>query len=442
MVVNKPARAVVQVWRRNTGHFGVYQMIEDSLKTTRNLHRLIVSVSAASIVFAMSLSVSDIKYEQWLDLKVLHSLSFKGYDEFAQEALASYARETLQPLSKQAISGLDKNLFRDEDLSKIAAAIETPLVNNMTWVEGGFAGKWPEEPTLTQCLQFGRSPRALADIRVLVPRIEGVSGRMNDLFRSARLGQQNSIERVGLGPRDGALDFPEVPPGESCGVSIYFSLASDVADSENLSIELTGELADSFMIPNTSFISWLERHEGARRLYRIEDGNLYWLPGLRDLSEDTRAEKVVTLTDQYSQELERGGPQQKSISVLGIEVPGILFTYSGPLVLLVLLYYFLNHLAHLKALAGGGDELFRQFAWMPLALGKGWWWEALGTCVALPVGSVALLFYKLIQVYSMTVMTGLIMTGAGLGVGWLGWCSCLGIERLRTTIRISDRQNS
>lgn len=220
---------------------GVHQMIEDSLRTTRNLHRLIVSVSAASIVFAMSFSVSEMKYEQWLDLKALQSLSFKGYDEFAQEALAAYSQETLQPLSKQAISGLDKNLFRKEDLSKIATAIETPLVDNMMWVEGGFAGKWPEEPTLTQCLQFvGRSPGALADIRVLVPRIEGMSGRINDLRRDAGYGQKSSFEQVVLGRRDGVLVFPEVPPGHSCGISVHFVLNGDGEDIEN-TCDLTEE---------------------------------------------------------------------------------------------------------------------------------------------------------------------------------------------------------
>lgn len=419
----------------------MHQMIEDSLRTTRNLHRLIVSVSAASLVFAMSLSVSEIRYEQWLDLKSLHSLSFKAYGEFAQKALATYSQVKLQPLVKQTILGLDKNLFREEEISKIASAIEAPLVNKVMSVEGGFAGEWPEEPTLTQCFQIAnRPPGALADISVLVPRVEGLSGRINDLFRNAGLGQQDLIETVSLGPRDGGFVFQEVRPGESCDFSIYFSVARNGAASENLSLQLTEELADFFSISNTSFISWLEREEGARRLFRIEGGNLDWLPGLKDLPQNTRAEKVVTLIDQYSQELEREGPKQKSIAVLGIEVPGKPFTYSGPLVLLALMYYFLNHLTHLNALAGGGNELFRQFAWMPLALGKGWWWEAFGTCVVLPVGSVALMFYKLIQVYSMSVMSGTILTVAGLGVGWLGWCSCKAIKRVRTSIGIHDIQ--
>ena len=86
---------------------------------------------------------------------------------------------------------------------------------------------------------------------------------------------------------------------------------------------------------------------------------------------------LADLLASINEELRKRNPENKSVSLLGAEIPGNLLVYATPFILLALSYYFLFHLTHLQRFVRENRALFEQFAWLPLSLEKEWGWEAL-----------------------------------------------------------------
>lgn len=407
-------------------------MIEDSLKTTRNLHRFIVTVSAASIVFSMSLSVSDEKYSQLLDLRVLQSLDFREYEDFTDKAIREFSQESLKPVGLQIASELDVNLVGSSNVAEIARVFETQIWNRRLHLPRN----WSEEPTLDDCLDIALRlgvPDITEDVRVWIPPTEGISSRIEEILAENDFGPKDSI--YSINPSGNRSYGSSAPPRE---IQFYLDVGPMKYSGERVVLKIPSRSGTFETIPNTSFLYWLQLHEGAERLIKAGGDGTSWLSNLAELPEALRSENLIDLIDQFQQDIDRGGPRQRAVSLLGVEVPGILFVYSGPLLLLVFSFYLLNHVRHLKSLVRGGVEAFREFAWMPLALDKHWGLEVLGTCLFLPVGSVFVLFYKLYQTHNMTWTAGIILLGLGFGLVWLGLRVYRQIRALRDVLHESS----
>ena len=76
-------------------------MLEDALKNTRNIHRLILTISFVTIVFSLSIDHPRDKEEQLEALSKLGAVPFIDYKDFAEKAVNDFEESTLQILVDQ-----------------------------------------------------------------------------------------------------------------------------------------------------------------------------------------------------------------------------------------------------------------------------------------------------------------------------------------------------
>lgn len=72
-------------------------MIEDALKSTRNLHRLIIGVSLAVLVFSLSVYLPDEKIRQKSAIDALLDIDFLAYEIWLQDKLEAEIKKQVIP---------------------------------------------------------------------------------------------------------------------------------------------------------------------------------------------------------------------------------------------------------------------------------------------------------------------------------------------------------
>ncbi|MEM9158484.1 MAG: hypothetical protein AAGB46_05495, partial [Verrucomicrobiota bacterium] len=101
---------------------------EDSLKSTRNLHRAIITISVVSLVFAFSLRRPAKELSIKSALESLLDYPFLEYDIFAQAKIDQYSAQHLEPIGKQFSERLESKghmIFSQNHIGdKLAQAIE------------------------------------------------------------------------------------------------------------------------------------------------------------------------------------------------------------------------------------------------------------------------------------------------------------------------------
>ena len=75
-------------------------MIEDALKSTRNLHGLILVVSLVTLIFSLSLKVEETKRTQKLEVDALLRTDFLAYETWLSAKLQPAIDENLGPAAR------------------------------------------------------------------------------------------------------------------------------------------------------------------------------------------------------------------------------------------------------------------------------------------------------------------------------------------------------
>ena len=152
-------------------------------------------------------------------------------------------------------------------------------------------------------------------------------------------------------------------------------------------------------------MSWLTT-KGFDPIITETNGEIKFLSELDNLPVGFTETKLGLLSAQLRDQIEAGGPDQRTITILGTEVPGRLLVLAAPLVLAGLAYYFKSHLSHLKELAGKQSGEMYGFAWLPINQAK---WEVpftkgtvllhkaelIATVAILPISALIIMLYKL-----------------------------------------------
>ena len=79
----------------------VWMMIEDALKSIRNVHRLILTVSLITLVFSFSISPPKDKKTQMELIKKLIEFNYQEYDGFVDQTIDELFLPKLRELSKR-----------------------------------------------------------------------------------------------------------------------------------------------------------------------------------------------------------------------------------------------------------------------------------------------------------------------------------------------------
>lgn len=421
-------------------------LIEDALKATRTLHRLIMTVSLVTLVFALSLDLPREKVYLRDRIDALLELDFLAYEDFVAEKVEAFRIKTLEPIGAEW-----RDLFKDSGF----------LVLNLHHIGDGFAQPIHIGKLLTDKLVLADIENATLaqlealnglgldqNVQVVVPRTDSLKTPILEfLGNEARTGQRLDELRI-------SLDLPELIgtsrlPGQDAVAGIYFELVREVL-SGAAPVFNASFYVDIVELPDTSFMAWVAHTPSIGAILPIDDqGEVNFLHGLYDpssleLSNLPAGDKTRPLGEVRSrlhEEITGAGPDRQAVSFLGTEVPGYLVAIAAPLTLLVLAYYFANHTSHLRRVVLDQSTDVSSFAWMPIAMRAGirktgsfaHWWalETVGTVILLPIAALCVLYFQLFEFSAINPWSGGLGFTAALGVGLFGLKSLSQIQAIR-----------
>lgn len=370
-------------------------MIEDALKAARNIHRLIISVSLLTVVFALSVELPKEKVQQLEELENLAKFPFMSYDNFVE----AQVEKTIPTLVEKRIQYLEQVLEGPMifDLSKISEAAKTPVHIGKIESQNLVFSKVQDASlsnfdAITSVLSRDRP------IQLWLPKIEALEKDLKEFFaQHPQAGGRISNVRLELAAESDVFGESEIETFidvKEIWAQIYFELIP--ADGPIGTPVFTAPIpAELYELPASSWKSWFLLQENSAELVETVGNDLRWLPKLKKRPNGFDQQEIGVLISKIKEDLQDLSPEENKMTVLGSEVPGILVIYASPLILLALAYYLRNHLGHLQKLVEKSRADFKDFAWMPLSLGKSWKYESFATIIGIPILSVVTLNIRL-----------------------------------------------
>ncbi len=424
-------------------------MLGDALKSTRNLHRLVITVSLITLLFSSSL---DLPREtiQWKSLvDQLIEADFLAYEDFVEEKVAEFMQANLAPIGTNVTGKLEALNLPVFNLHHVGDVLTKPIhVGKIEVRELPLSEVSAANLVSLDALNGLELDR---EVQVLVPQTKDLVEKISDYLHDVgETGRRVDEVRVGVDVFDEAAQ--SFLPGESVTPSLSFEL-HDTVTLGSIPIFSALFTAKIETLQNTSFLHWINRELGGSPIVRIEDGNITFLPTLTRLPKGYREEKLGLLSKALAGDVERAGPKNLSASILGTQVPGLLIIYASPTILLFLAYYFMQHSAHLSKIVNDDPSTFRQFAWLPLAVQSAvrirtngrksiqlpaWLLETITTVIVLPVLALTVLYFQLHQFGGLTLLHTVFIAGSAVGIAYLGTRAIRAINAVRGKMSFSE----
>jgi hypothetical protein len=370
-------------------------MLEDALKNTRNIHRLILTISFITIVFSMSIDFPKDKKQQLDSLHKLSTVPFLNYNAFVEAQVAKFELATLQSIAEKVNARLVQEGYTLFNAHHIGEAFAKNAHTGKLLTEQLFF----TDINTASISQFNALSglSIYSDIQVLVPQIDEFLDELNDYLG----------ENAGVGRRVDGLyitygDVSFVAESFLSNGEVYLTLYFELPSTASLGghpVFNTQFPASVKTLPNTSFSHWLKTVPEVQGLYTDDDDQLIWLSSLENLQSGFHEEKIGLLKKQLENDIKTSSPEEQKISVLGANVPGVLFIFASPLLLLSLTYYLMNSTFHLRKLSLSEEiedkKMFQSFSWPPLSLGNTWKFEASISLALLPYLALCVLIFQL-----------------------------------------------
>lgn len=419
-------------------------MIEDALKSTRNLHRLIVAVSLITLVFSLSLNLPRDKIALKEAIDRLIETDFLAYDQFVQEKVGQFAQANLRPIGQHVNERLDAGGRRIFQLRHIGEVLAEPLHIGKLLIDE-LVLKDVAAASLTQLdalngLDLGRN------VQVLKPQAADLVELIEAFLNQHDQGTKR-VESVRAGIGDFDFTAQSFLPDDTATPALYFELRDSVL-SGGAPVFNESFGADIETLSETSFLYWVQQTFKRDDPIAVQGRKLVFLPELSEIPTGLREEKLGALSLRLDDEIKSRGPENLSATILGTQVPGLLIVLASPTVLLFLSYYLMQHTSHLRDLPTDDMQAFRQFAWLPLALPGGrqatqenamrmpspWALETVATIIILPVVSLFVLYVQLNQFGGLKLYHALLLVATSLIIGWMGIGTTRHIKHIRSQL--------
>ena len=430
-------------------------MIEDALKSTRTLHRLIMAVSLTTLVFALSLSLPKEKVAQRDAIDALINSNFLVYDQFVAQQVKTFSEEILLPFGTTLDEKVNSTQGLTSDLYGLGEVFSKPLhIGKLLTKDLVLANL--SSATLSQLNSLG-TLQFSSDIQVVVPRTKELTEKVEAfLSDNSVFGYKLGNIRVNGKEHNSTADFVEEQKFTTDsflpGADTNFLLEFDLVDMAGNGLDRTFNehlTADYVTLPKSSFVQWLANNEDMVGVVSIDDSQVVFAPSLENAPQGIREEKLGSLLQRLTNEIESERLEGQSVTILGTQVPGLLIIVAAPLTLLALSYYFTNHTGHLAQLIEKDAKAFKGFAWMPLAIRidfplfffrkaegdyriSGWVLETITSSVILPVASLAILYWQLTHIVVIGLWPSLVILIASIGIVIFGLKSLRNIKTVRT----------
>ena len=218
-------------------------MVEDALKSTRTLHRLIMTVSLVTLVFALSVSLPEDKIKLKAAIDGLLEIDFLAYDSFVDEQVKAAVETELQPISSGAAKRFADGKFLVFGLDYLAGTLLKPL----------HVGKLlPKQLLLAEMsnatLSKLRAINGLSlgkNVQIVIPETDGLLTEIESYLKeNERAGQRVDTIRYSIDSFDFTAE--SFLPTEKVFAGLYFELVDKIqrGGAPTFNANFQGRVAD------------------------------------------------------------------------------------------------------------------------------------------------------------------------------------------------------
>lgn len=315
--------------------------LEETLKGTRLLHRLLLSLCVVIVFATLPPTLSGNAIRQ---LNALASLNFNDYRASVDTRIPEAIREMqiteqlmrdIQERAGEHITDERKKILVDGFALFVDSLIRrTPKTILDLPKSGATVGELYR--------YFRQNPHA----KILLPRLDELSLYMSNAIVNYYAGPENKWQTFEIWRDHQAGQFLH-------DYHIYFS-------GHNARAVWEKAKTDYYEASGTSFLDWVAKQKDGNLLLVLGTSDSRELPGLT--SRDWQ--KIENLTPEASiQALSAAGPQT---SILGISIDTTILLIAAPLALLALEIYLFGYVRHLRSIWKSGEELVLNYPWAPL----------------------------------------------------------------------------
>ena len=369
-------------------------MLDDALKTTRNISNLILLVSIVSIIFALSSEFPRDINRYRTDLINLQKIRFSEYDKHVKDLIDLKSRVELQKFT-EGINNLFKTngvyILNSEDL---ANKFIDPLYYGMILTKDLVLGDI-KNATLNQMDQLNELIDLNHNCQYIIPDINDFAKSFDSFFAVEKYFNY-TIENIVI-----ELDSHNfsnesfMKNTDQIEVNVYFELRKD-RNTPSARVFNTTFRATLYEIPNSSWINWLVESKNDSNLFSIKNNTVKWLPYLDNKSRSSyRDMKISELMINFENEIRQNSPSNKAINIMGASISGVLIAYASPSTLIALEYILLTYLGQISLFVASKKDAFREFCWLPLIKRKEQKYTSIALIMILPIISISILEIKL-----------------------------------------------
>ena len=169
-------------------------MIEDALKTVRNLHRLILTVSFITLIFSLSLNLPSEKQQQLAHIERLVAFKFDKYEAFVNNKIDEHMSAQYQALADSIVSSLEQGEHLMFNLNNISAAFRrSPHVGKLLTNELILSN--PTNATLNSFTALNGLSLS-KNVQVLLPDLHEITPVLKDFLRKNAYPAGRRVENV------------------------------------------------------------------------------------------------------------------------------------------------------------------------------------------------------------------------------------------------------
>lgn len=409
-------------------------MIDDALKSARMLHRSIMALALITITFSFSIDAPTDLRRSISTISSFGKIDFLGYDEFVAERIATEIGNRTNELSVNMGKLLREAGFAVSNLNLIGESVYQQAPIEVIAVRESVLSA-PSTATMNAL-------DAMAQLRVNKP-VEVLLANFDELAMELRefLSQNANIiapsgdsfsQRISVVQSwaDDDLERSEsVISPRADRVGLYFEIHTTPWTAAPV---FQGSFsADVVTVSDSSFVNWVRSMEFDPALVAVGEGTVHFLGELNALRASNGELPLEQVVAELEREVAQRSPENRTISILGAEIPGNLVIFASPLAQLALAFYFWCHSVHLLRISTADRRSFAHFAWLPLILSRLSGPLSLFLSAGLlPVSSIGILFWQLAQFGPLSLFQLVVMGIACLAILAIGGFAALIFARL------------
>lgn len=360
-------------------------MVEDALKTCRNLHRLVIVVNVAALVFALTIGKPDADRLVVEQIDGYESVDFSQYPDWADQAAEPAYVKAVKPQRDRLAQRLEDSDDLTLNTHHIAEAFDKPvhigrvLVEDSILTEGEAAKIEAVERMLSSTYDVGR------EIQVVVPELSDELVDAIIRFLELEGGAGTRVDNVSIQMPDVfSVSLGSFIEAESLYAQLYFEVVLAEGGAPVFTRDIKAEVLP---VGDASLLDWLGENAEDNPAFELAKDHAVLFPALRPFEKGFAQKTVGEVRNQAVANIRAASPESKSITLLGTDVPGQLATIAAPIVSTALLIYLMLNLPHINRLTHQHADEIAEFAWLPLHGGRLWLIETGMTLLALPVAA-------------------------------------------------------